>query len=89
MFFSFLSPPPALDYLLGCFESNLLGPDQSQRALRNVRQRKSYVRKFLLFMSGGGPDINRTLLFLNDPLKLNGYVRVSFLCFFPASIFPH
>ncbi|XP_040895124.1 uncharacterized protein LOC121182597 [Toxotes jaculatrix] len=66
---------PNLDHLLDLFEATLLGPKASPKAPRNIKQRKAYVRKFLLYMSGRGTDINMTLLFLNDMVKLNGYLN--------------
>lgn len=56
------------------FEAHLLGPNQGEKAKKKIRHIKSYVRKFLLYMSGGDSDINSTLLFLNDMVKLNGHV---------------
>lgn len=65
-----------LDFLLDSFEANLLGPNQTEKAKKNVKQRISYAKKFLLYMSDGGTDINKSLLFLNNTVKLNGYVAL-------------
>lgn len=63
--------------LMDLFKSSLLGPNQSHKAMRNVKQR-TYVKKFLLFMLGHEGDINRTLCFLANASKLNGFV--AFIC---------
>lgn len=67
------------DNVLDKFEASLIGPNQSQQAIRNIKQRKSYVKEFLLYMSGNKRDINKTFNFLNDMQKLNGCVVFTIL----------
>ena len=59
------------DNVMDKFEASLIGPNQSQHAIRNIKQRRSYVKEFLIFMSGDKGDINKTFNFLNDVQNLN------------------
>ncbi|XP_077367751.1 uncharacterized protein LOC144011517, partial [Festucalex cinctus] len=68
---------PNLENLLRAFTEHLTGPSQTSQARRNINQRRSYAKRFILHMSGveAGSDINKGLQFLHDTNRLHDFLK--------------